>query len=364
VEIHTFSGNKPESIAGEAPAFIFVCEAARTTPRVLEVVMERTGPNKAIAVFSGTFERDVQTWYHQMYWELIEGGNPEAIAFSLPSWANRSRYPGGRNDPEILRQERLHNADFFQERFAGVPVKPRGIVIPEFSGRYHVKDAAEFDPELGTTYVFQDPGYGSTHENVHSLLFVQQDPLTLQLRVFDEIYRLERTTEMMIDEMTMRWWWKRAREDWALAGDGWYVNNHYSVASVADVWREKTGKRIRATKVKPKEGIDLMRHYFKVDPALPARIIINPRCRGLLSELGYCPSPALHRMAAWAYNIGPDGHATSTEPMNHHNHSCTALYTGIKTYFGNPFRGMEAQVGPKVYRLVHGRYVAVGKGEE
>ena len=358
VEVHTYSGGKPETIAGEAPVFIFVCEAARTTPRVLEVVLERTGPGKAIAVFSGTFERDVQTWYHQMYWNLIEGGDPEGFAVSLPSWVNRLRYPGGRSDPEILRQERLHNADYFQERFGGVPVKPRGIVIPEFSGRYHVKPCT-YDPDL-PLWLTNDPGYGSDHENSNALLAVQQDSRTNQIRVISEIYRLGRTTEQIIDEAMAKRWWNHKPPP-VLVVDPYYKDQHNAMASVAEQWLRQAGLHARGQKIAPQKGVDLMRHYFKIDVTLPPRIIIDPSCRGLLSELGYCPSPTLHKMAAWAYHIGPDGHATSTMPMNHYNHSCMALIYLLFACFGNPYRGGETRAAPAVYHMVNGKYRRVAK---
>ena len=354
IEINTFSGNKPEKIASDAPAAIVVCEAARTSPRVLEVVMERTGPGEAWAMFTGTFERDVQTWFHHLYWQLIEGGDPEGIAFSMPSWTNLSRFPGGEQDPEIQRQKRLHNEDYFNERFAGVPVKPRGIVIPEFTPRYHVKEC-EYDPDL-PLWLTNDPGYGADHENSNALLAAQYDPYTPQIRVFDEIYRLGRITERIIDEaMARKWWMHRPRP--ILVVDPYYKDTHASMPSVSEQWWHQAGLRATGVKINPHQGIDLMRTYFKVDPALPPRVIISPRCKGFLSELGFGASPTLHKMAPWAYNIGPDGHATSTLPANHYNHACMAFIYLAARCFGNPNRSMETAQRKQVFQ-----YLGRGRG--
>src|SRR5690606_39648731 len=65
--------------------------------------------------FSGTFE-GAYGWYADL-WNRWQGPNDDGgKSFSLPTWTNRAVYPGGREDPEIKRQESLMPPDLFQER--------------------------------------------------------------------------------------------------------------------------------------------------------------------------------------------------------------------------------------------------------
>ena len=346
IQLHTFSGAKPETISGEAPRMITVSEAARTSAKVYETVQERSGPGKAKLRLAGTFERDLQSWYNALYWHWLSGSEFDSMAFSLPSWINLSRFPGGRNDPEILRLEDLLPEDVFRERYGGEPVKPRGLVFPEFTPQYHVK-TLDYHPEW-PLYLFDDPGYGSDHESSHALLAVQREPATrIRFGSFDEIYRSGRITERIIDEAMGRPWWNHP-SNVILVVDPSYKDVHHSMPSVAEEWRKQTGLVARGEKVSILQGIERLRVALKIDVTLPPRLLIDPRCRGLLSELGVGRSPTLHKMAVYSYDVNPDG-TSPRKPDDKYNHSIKALIYGIVKCFGYVDRPAARQ-GSKIKR--------------
>ena len=155
--IKTVSGTDVTKIGREAPDFILVCEAAKIDYEAYLRLNARLAQKRGELLMTGTFEGSVG-WYPQMY-ALGQTPNEDIKSFSLPTWTNLAVFPQGREDPEILRQERLLPSDLFQERFAGVPCPPAGLVFDEFRLSHHVR---EIKPQ-GAVYLAVDPGYAGAY---------------------------------------------------------------------------------------------------------------------------------------------------------------------------------------------------------
>lgn len=179
--IQTKSATDVEAIAGWRPDAILGCESAMLPPEILSKLFERGSEKDAIILLSGTFEGSLG-YYADLWRELQAKENKyEGKSFSLPSWTNTAIYPGGRQDPEILKQEKRMPKELFLERFGGIPHKPTGMVF-DFEFKKHTASYEElYDPSLPVD-IAVDP---ATH--TYPVLFVQRWP-NGNVHVLDEVY--------------------------------------------------------------------------------------------------------------------------------------------------------------------------------
>jgi len=189
-------------IAGRRPDIVIITEAAQHPHEMYFKAMERAAEKRAPVIFSGTFEGSYG-WYAEQ-WSIWQGPNVDGgESFSVPTWTNTYKYPGGRNDPEILRLERTMPPDVFQERFGGVPCPPVGLVFKEFSPKFHIKPLAElYDPDLPVE-LWADP---ATH--CYPILFVQPQKDGKTFHVLDEVYAKDQIAQEVIPLVVSRPFWK------------------------------------------------------------------------------------------------------------------------------------------------------------
>lgn len=174
---------------------IVLCEAGQQSYDVFLKALGRVSEPRGFILASGTFESSYD-WYASTFREWIEeGGTGEGLAFSLPTWGNSFIFPGGRQDDEILRLERLYAGvpGYFDEKCGAVPAPPLGVIFREFSYRTHLSDLARYDVRL-PVYLGIDPGHGGPSAYaIVACQFVQspcpseEDPID-QCRVIDIIY--------------------------------------------------------------------------------------------------------------------------------------------------------------------------------
>jgi hypothetical protein len=157
---------------------VIMAEAAQQMQEVYLKCLGRVSESRGFLILVGTLERGLP-WYQDLFTRW-QGANPlGARFFSLPTWSNLHVYPGGREDPEILRLEAEYPPDYFMERFAAEPRRAYNAVIPEFSIEKHVRPL-DYDPHLPVE-LWIDPG-----QVTYAVLFVQS--LGLYTHVLDRTY--------------------------------------------------------------------------------------------------------------------------------------------------------------------------------
>ncbi len=274
---------------------------------------------------SGTFEGSLG-WYPQMFTTWASGADREARSWSLPSWTNINLYPEGRDDPEIKRLEALSSDDFFMERIAGKPSPPRGLVFPEFRPDKHVKDV---EYEKGTpVHLWMDPGYAGAYA-VIAVQIVNE-----QIRIIDEIYEQALITDEIIDIATAKPWWGDVQFGVIdVAG-----NQHQAMAAPAELWLDKAGLYMSSQKIKINEGTERLKSWLKIDPSThEARVVIHPKCQGILSEFGASPNPFDGQTKAYRWKTDREGNIVGEVPEDKYNHSVKALIYGLIDRFGYGF---------------------------
>ncbi len=174
---------------------IVLCEAGQQSYDVFLKAMGRVSEPRGFILASGTFESSFD-WYASTFREwMSEQGTGEGVAYSLPTWGNSFVFPGGRQDPEILRLERLYAGvpGYFDEKCGAVPAPPLGVIFREFSYRTHLSDSVRYDPRL-PVYLGIDPAHGGPSayaivacQFVTSPCPSEEDPID-QCRVIDILY--------------------------------------------------------------------------------------------------------------------------------------------------------------------------------
>jgi len=314
--IVTKSARYPEKIATVAPEGIVVCEAAQVDYDVFLRAKTRLAEKRGWLSMAGTFEEeDYVGWYRELY-ELGQSFNQlELKSFSLPTWSNLVVFPGGRNDPEILNQEAGMTNERFQERFGGVPCPKTGRVITDFANAIHVRECP-FNKDLPVELTV-DPGYAGAY----AVLVIQD--YGEYLEVVDEIYVQGVVTQDIILMCKKKDWWD------AVSGGAIDIagKQHQAMAAPVEVWTSE-GVSLRSKKVQIEDGIDLLRTHLKQHPVTgKPGILIDPKCRGFISECGGGKSP-VENGGIWMRN------KDTLKPIDRNNHACKALIYYLANKYG------------------------------
>ena len=330
IQIITKSARYPEKIATTAPDGILICEADQIEDYDVFIrARARVSEKRGWLYMSGTFEeRDYTGWYREL-WQLGQSvNNLELKSFSLPTWSNTVIYPGGRDDPEILKQEAGMTPERFLEKFGGVPCPKTGRVVNQFSNAIHVKDIP-FNKDLPVELAV-DPGYAGAY----AVLAIQV--IAGQTCLIDEIYVQGVVTEDIIgmcekyEDGSPRLWWT-AVEGGAIDIAG---RQHQAMAAPVEVWLSKGGVSLQSKKVSIEDGIDLLNTQLKQHPitGMPG-IIVDPKCKGFISECGG-GRPPIENGGIWMRD------KNTLKPIDRFNHSTKALiyYLANKYGFSGEFK--------------------------
>ena len=320
--IETKSAKDPRTLAMRAPHGILGCEASQLDMETFFRLRGRCAPKRGWMFLAGTFEGSLG-WYPQMYTAWAAGADPEAKAYSLPSWTNKYLYPGGREDPEIQRLKEVASDDFYMERIEGKPSPPKGLVFTEFRPDAHVVDV-EYVPDV-PVHLWMDPGYAGGY--AVEVVEVQGE----QIQVIDEIYEVGLVTDEIIDIAKSRPWWPDVKFGVIdIAG-----NQHQAMAAPAEVWLEQAGLYLSSQKVKINEGTERLKGWLKIDPRTHApRIVFSPKCIGIMSEFGMAPNPFDGQTRAYRWKTDREGNIVGDTPEDKYNHGIKAIIYGLIDRFG------------------------------
>ena len=320
--IETKSAKDPRTLAMRAPDGILGCEASQLDIETFFRLRGRCAPKRAWMFLAGTFEGSLG-WYPQMFTAWASGADPEARAYSLPSYTNFHLYPGGATDPEILRLKEISSDDFFMERIEGKPSPPRGLVFPEFRPDAHISEAV-YEPGE-PVHLWMDPGYAGAY--AVEVVQIRNE----QICVIDEIYEQGLVTDDIINIAQSREWWPDVRFGVIdIAG-----MQHQAMAAPAEAWMAQTGLYLSSQKVRINEGTERLKGWLKIDAKTHApRIVFNPKCGGILSEFGAAPSPFDGQTRAYRWKVDRDGNIVGDIPEDKNNHGVKAIIYGLVDRFG------------------------------
>ena len=333
--IETKSAKDPRTLAMRAPDGIIGCEASQLDMESFHRLRGRCAPKRGWLFLAGTFEGSLG-WYPQLF-QTWQYGTSDEQSFSLPSYSNKYLYPEGKSDPEILKLKAMASDEFFMERIEGIPSPPQGLVFSEFRADIHISDRAEWsvgDP----VYLWMDPGYAGAY----AVEVVQE--INGQVCVIDEIYEQGLITKEIIEIAQSRPWWKDVQGGVIdIAG-----YQHQAMSAPAEIWMEETGLYLSGQKIKINDGTERLKGFLKTDPQTNApKLIINPKCEGILSEFGVVPNPFDGQTRAYRWKVDRDGNIVGEQPDDKNNHGVKAVIYGLVDRFGYGHLGINTFIKVK-----------------
>ena len=319
--IKTWSLKDWLKVGSEAPGGIVICEVAQITLAEYRRLCDRTAEKRGWVCGTGTFESSLG-WYPEI-WKLYQLPGQQGRSFSLPSWSNRVIFPGGKDDPEILRLKDNNSPERFDERWGGIPSPPHGLVFKEFKYLTHVREMTIADSPV---YLAIDPGYDP---GAYAVEVVQINNDTVC--VIDEIYEQGLVTEQIIDICLQKSWWRLVAGGIADI----YVRQHQAMPSVEEVWLNKAKLRLDSNKITEAEGRERLHTFLTVNPIdHQPHFFVDPKCVGILSEFGVCPNPFSGEAEPYKWKEDRTGVTVGTSPEDKNNHGIKAMTYLVVGKFG------------------------------
>lgn len=324
-KIVTKSGKDPETVAGRAPHGILAVEVGQMEYDTYLRCLGRVAETRGWAFFNGTFEGSVG-WYPDV-WNEWQGANPTGgVSFSLPTHSNLKIFPGGEDDPEILRLKATFPPEKFAERFLGRPMKPSGIVYSEFNTKTHCRlftfDAFKeklaeemvINPDWGIT-LWIDPGNAGYWVG---WAIVHGDDAYL----FDETYVSGLISEQVVEICQNRSLWKYVKRIvMDIAG-----KQHHGSEAPIETWEKMTGFKVQARKYAVPDEILRVHSSWLVDPLIGRpHFLVSPKCKRFIQEV----------QTLYKYPTDEMGQPTSNVPIPENNHACSAVAYGLLDAFGH-----------------------------
>jgi len=287
--IETKTSDEVMKLAGKAPNGIAMVEAAQQSYEAFLKCVGRLAETRGWLFLSGTFEGS-EGWYADKFSEWESPDNPEGgVSFSMPTWSNTLVFPGGREDPEILRMERIYSRvpGWFEERLGATPVPPSNLVFRDFRSSVHVGDGAKFRTNL-PVYLAIDPSDGSNPYAVLACQFIPHvreaphpDPIDY-CHVIDELYVTGKITEQIVSMAKEKPWWENVK--------GGAID--VEAPDEKKRWKKYGNVTLHAEKVQVLSGIRRLKTFlhYKRDPKtgefteLP-HLVIHPRVKSLPFEV-------------------------------------------------------------------------------
>lgn len=336
-KVLTKSAQDPRKLAMEAPDGVVVCEASQVDYETYLRLRGRIAEKRGWMLLSGTFESSLG-WYPEMYQRGQSSVNDtdEIKSFSLPTWSNLSIFPGGREDPEILRLERATPPDYFKERYGGIPCPPQGRVFEEFSLPIHtgVDKRFQYDSTL-PVYLFVDPGYATAYA-----IEVAQKKND-HLWIVDEVFERGLTTSEMINICKQKAWWCQVTGG-AIDVAG---TQHQAMPAVSEIWANEGKVNLQSEKLLIKDGVEVIKRFLIVDPKTKEPMLhINAKCKGIISEFGGCANPIDGQTRVYLWKTDKDNTIIGDTPDDKNNHGIKALTYGLVNLFGYTKRSGKIKV--------------------
>lgn len=328
-------------LAAEAPDFVLMVEAAQQTLEVLLRLRGRIAEKRGFLIASGTFEGSLG-WMPEFWRKWRFPNNDGGISFSVPTWSNTVIFPGGRQDPEILKLEASYPPDLFLERFGAEPCPPSTLVFPEFRWEIHTKNniVPDWETFQGEIELAIDPGYNNPYAVL--AMFRSWDCVYC----VDEIYRRRCLGEEIINIAKERPWWPHVTGGVIdVAGRA-----HAAQKSQIEIWEEQTHLQLRSQFVPIEDGITRYKSFLEA-PGFSSEYLSGLPGPRIFYDRTFCPS-SIAEHGKYRYRDIKEGRVTSEKPIDANNHSLKAAWYYLVDVFGYTpsLRFAETQHQPKYPR--------------
>jgi hypothetical protein len=335
-KVETKTSSDIAKIASFACDGILICEAHQQVYEVWLKSLGRVSQTRGWVILSGTIENGLP-WYPDLYNRWKAPNDLGARSFSLPTWSNTKIFPGGRDDPEIKMLERETAPDIFQERYAAIPRKPSGAVLPEFDMEKHVKPLQLIEGipvELAI-----DPG-----KNAYAILFLQR--VGNIVHVLDRVYERGKIAQVVIPMVMKNPLWAHVPK--MNEGSAGVIDiaakQELATVSQLTLWRELAGVTLTTNYVPQAEGREVLRYFLRDhvigvnedgEEIIGPRIYFNAHMTNLKSNDGTALD-VLAEPELWVWRPQSKTLARNepTQPVDANNHAMKAISYYLWHHFG------------------------------
>jgi hypothetical protein len=319
----TKSASDIQKLASFSVSGVIMAEAAQHIYESYLKLMGRVSETNGFLILSGTLEKGLP-WYEDLY-KRWQGENVlGARSWSLPTWSNTAKYPGGREDPKIKELEAEYPEDLFMERFGAEPRKTYGLVLPEFDIATHVRRMVA-NPKLPVE-LYIDPG-----QHCYAVLFVQNDGLVTN--VLDRVYTRGLMVHDVIPMVMGNPLWKLVVLDRAGVIDN-AGKQHQANKSQVELWQEIAGATLRSQYCKIDNTIETLRYRLGTkNPLHEPLVYFNSHISNAKSPDGMALD-ILAEPELWQWPSRGFNRNTARLPVDRNNDAMKALGYGLIDRYG------------------------------
>ena len=179
--IETRSGEHAERLASVAPDMILLCEPGQMSGEVYDACVGRLIQKRGHLIMGGTLDDNSLKPRWQWYEDLANawhahGEDSRERSFRLPTWANRTLYPLGEQDPELLNAREKLGDHKYMRMYGGSPVGNPYPVFPVLM-EPNIDDDLLAIPDVDTDWLGGAIGvdYGRSWEHPSAAVVIRQD---------------------------------------------------------------------------------------------------------------------------------------------------------------------------------------------
>lgn len=138
IEVKT--AEKQDGLVGEGLDSVIMAETAKHRMSTWQMYIEPAlSDRRGSADFPSTPQG--YNWFKGMYdlGQMSGPGFDDYASWTAPTWMNTKMYPGGYNDPELVRIRNTISKAFWDQEYAALFTSFEGMIYDEFSKDIHVK---------------------------------------------------------------------------------------------------------------------------------------------------------------------------------------------------------------------------------
>jgi hypothetical protein len=299
---------------GEQPDIIALLEAGIIVgDGVFNASWRRVTRSDGIVLLSGTLKDDYG-WYATLEDTLrIHDNDYSGQTFSVPAWANLAIYPGGEDDPQLVKMRKTLPEDEYSRTIAARKMTSLAAIFGGvFDPSVHVRPCP-FQNGLPVILAI-DPGW---YPSSYAICVLQQHGD--ELWQIDEVYEQFKTHDEMIELCKDRVWWVAVREAYGDVA----MEQHQADRSAKEVWQAKANLTVRGQRMRVQDGIDRHRAMLQ-----QRRLYHDPKCVN-----------TIHEYKMYRRRVDREGHPVSDVPLDDFNHAMKALVyamVGLTGYTDHP----------------------------
>lgn len=301
-ELKVVSATKQESLLGEGLSHVIMSEAAQHYMTTWQLYIE---PALSDLRGSADFPSTPRgfNWFKGMYDMGQDPRFEDYESFHFPTWTNSVRYPGGFNDPELVRIRSTRSNQWWDQEYGAKFTAYEGLVYKEFDPQVHVKHIP-YNPQwqnyMALDFGFKDPTI---------CLDVMVSPVDQRVYVWREYVAIQKTATDNALAL-------RQREQPA----GYHVDAIYADARGADqiaTMQFLLGGMIPSS-IGRSLGIEAIAGALKKrDDGLPG-LFIDPSCKNIIEEMqAYHAKPTMEGRNEKAGSFDTEGPDHSLDALRY-----------------------------------------------